>query len=202
MKMSDRGLIALIGFEGVVLGPYRDSKGVWTYGIGHTALAGRPFPRNMKRGTRKDTDAALRDIFALFRSDVERYEADVRRALTVDVRQHEFDAAVSFHYNTGAIGRAAWVRSLNSGRRAQAATGFMNWSRPPEIIGRRKAERLMFQQAVYPDAVINVWGADIAGDVIWEPVRRISPSAALLLLNPEPPPFAGIFNAIRGMFGR
>ena len=30
--------------EGIVPAPYRDSTGLWTYGIGHTAAAGAPGP--------------------------------------------------------------------------------------------------------------------------------------------------------------
>ena len=40
MRTSDRGLLALIRHEGVVPGPYLDVKGVWTFGIGHTAARG------------------------------------------------------------------------------------------------------------------------------------------------------------------
>ena len=40
MKTSDAGIFALALHEGIVPGPYRDSVGVWTYGIGHTLGAG------------------------------------------------------------------------------------------------------------------------------------------------------------------
>ena len=51
-----------------------------------------------------DLDAALRDVFEVFRRDLTKYEAAVLKVLDgQQVLQHEFDAAVSFHFNTGAI---------------------------------------------------------------------------------------------------
>ena len=41
MRTSDLGIIALLGHEGIVPGPYYDSVGVLTYGVGHTASAGK-----------------------------------------------------------------------------------------------------------------------------------------------------------------
>ena len=40
MTVSRRGVLEIAEHEGIVLGPYRDSAGVWTYGVGHTAGAG------------------------------------------------------------------------------------------------------------------------------------------------------------------
>ena len=58
---------------------------------------------------------------------LERYEAAVLRAVKVPLEPHEFDALVSFHYNTGGIAKAALTRHLNAGDRAAAATAFMAW---------------------------------------------------------------------------
>jgi lysozyme len=100
MRTSDRGLLALIRHEGVVPGPYLDVKGVWTFGIGHTAAAGPPDPGLMPRGMPADLDAGIREAFRVFRVDLARYEAEVLGAVKVPLTQHEFDALVSFHYNT------------------------------------------------------------------------------------------------------
>jgi lysozyme len=74
-----------------------------------------------------DLDAGIREALRLFRADLARYEAEVIRAVTVPLAPHEFDALVSFHYNTGAIARAALTRVLNAGDRAGAGAAFMNW---------------------------------------------------------------------------
>ena len=44
MKLSRRGVLALMAEEAVSLGAYRDGGGVWTIGVGHTAFAGAPKP--------------------------------------------------------------------------------------------------------------------------------------------------------------
>ena len=187
-KMSHRGLLALARHEGIVPGPYRDSTGTWTFGIGHTAAAGPPDPATMPRGMPDDLDAGIREAFRLFREDIGRYEADVRRAVQVPLKPHEFDALVSFHFNTGGIARAALTRHLNAGDRVAAANAFLNWRKPASIIPRREAERDLFRQGRYPGGTIPVWGVDAQGWVDFSrPIRRLAEEEALALLRPAEP---------------
>ena len=183
MKTSDAGLFAIALHEGIVPGPYFDSVGVLTYGIGHTLGAGYPDPAKMQRGMPTNLDAALRDVFDLFRRDVAKYEAAVNRAVKVPVTQAQFDALVSFHYNTGAIGRASLVKRLNAGDVAGAAAGFMAWKKPAEIIPRRKAEQELFAKGVYPGGQVTVWQVSNSGRVIWKPARWLSKDQVLALLH-------------------
>lgn len=181
MKTSDAGIFALALHEGIVPAPYKDSVGVWTYGIGHTAAAGAPDPAKMPRGMPDDMDAALRAVFEVFRKDLPKYEDGVRRAVKVPLTQAQFDALVSFHYNTGAIGRASFVKRLNAGDMAGAAAGMMAWSKPSEIIPRRRSERDLFAKGVYPTGKVTVWRVDSNGRVIWTPVRTLSMQEVLTL---------------------
>ncbi|SHF41987.1 lysozyme [Ruegeria intermedia] len=188
MHMTDRGLLALARHEGVVPGPYLDSTGTWTFGIGHTAAAGPPDPATMPRGMPADIDLAIREAFRLFRADLARFEADVLRAVTVPLAPHEFDALVSFHYNTGGIARAALTRNLNAGNRVAAADAFLNWRKPASIIPRREAERDLFRHGRYPTGTIPVWGVDAQGRVDFSrPIRRLTGDEALELLRPAKP---------------
>ena len=116
--------------------------------------------------------------------DLAKYEGDVNRAVTVDTSQAEFDALVSFHYNTGAIFRATLTKRLNAGDRAGAAASFMSWSKPPEIIPRRKAEQALFAKGTYPQARATVWGVDANGRVIWKPVRTLGLPEIILMMQP------------------
>jgi lysozyme len=184
MKTSDHGIIALMLHEGIVPAPYRDSAGVWTWGVGHTAAAGEPIPANMPRGMPADLDRALVRVMEVFRKDLAKYEAEVARVLP-SVKQHEFDAAVSFHYNTGAIARASWVKRLRAGDVAGAARGIMAWVKPPELRKRREAERDLLLLGQYPAGSIPVYGATQNGTVIWKPVRTLSPADALALMRPK-----------------
>lgn len=193
MQTTDRGLLALIRHEGVVPGPYLDVKDVWTFGIGHTAAAGPPDPARMPRGMPADLDAGIREAFRLFRTDLAAYEAEVLRAVKVPLKTHEFDALVSFHYNTGGIAKAALTRHLNAGNRAAATAAFMGWLRPAAIRPRREAERDLFAKGIYPTGAIPVWSVDRRGRVDFSrPVRRLSEAEALALLRPTgtptPPP--------------
>jgi lysozyme len=184
MQMTDRGLMALVRHEGIVPGPYTDVNGVWTFGIGHTAAAGPPDPATMPRGMPSDLDAGIREAFQIFREDLKRYEGEVLRAVKVPLAPHEFDALVSFHYNTGGIATAALTRYLNAGDRGAAAEAFMGWLRPAAIRFRREAERDLFQDGRYPGGTIAVWGVDSGGLVDFSrPVRRLSEADAMELLG-------------------
>lgn len=184
MQMTARGLVALARHEGIVPAPYRDSDGIWTFGIGHTAAAGPPDPARMSRGLPTDLDAGIRAAIRLFRADIAHYEADVRRAVTVPLALHEVDALVSFHYNTGGIAEAVLTRHLNAGNRKAAAAAFLNWKRPAAIIPRRTAERDLFAHGRYPEGPVPVWGVDRAGKVDFRaPVRQISEAELLVMLG-------------------
>jgi lysozyme len=173
MKLSPQGLYFLAAHEGIVPAPYLDSVGVWTYGIGHAETSGlAPNPRHMPRGMPADLDAELTRVFEVFAKDMERFSADVNRAVKVPMKQHEFDAAVSFHFNTGGIGRATWVKSWNAGDKARASAQIMNWTKPPEIIGRRRAEQWLWTYGDYGDKVVAVYGISANNKPRYSDVRR------------------------------
>lgn len=152
MRVSDAGLVALARHEGIVLGPYLDSVGVPTIGIGHTASAGSPDPRGHR-------DITAAEALEIFRRDIAKFEARVLRAVKVPLLQHEFDALVSFDFNTGGITRARLVEHLNAGDRARAAEGLMGWLKPPEITERRAAERRLFEAADYGAGPVPLYRA-------------------------------------------
>jgi lysozyme len=164
MKTSRQGIIEIAAHEGIVEMPYRDSKGIWTVGVGHTAKAGPPDPAKLPRGRRIPLD----EIFRIFAADLKTFEARVNKAVKVPVAQHEFDALTSFDFNTGGIDRATLVNHLNRGDRAEAAASFMNWSKPPEIIDRRTKEMELFRSGRYSSGgKVSVYPADQQGRVAW-----------------------------------
>lgn len=164
MTLSLRGLLEIAEHEGIVPAPYRDSAGVWTWGIGHTAAAGGPDPARMDRAMPQDVDAAVAAAIGQFAIDVKGYEARVNDAIRVPLAQHQFDALVSFDFNTGGIHRAKLTAAINAGE-PDAAQHFMGWLRPPEIRKRRTAEMALFRTGDYAangDAV-PVWRTDSNG---------------------------------------
>ena len=182
MRTSTKGLIEIAAHEGLVTAPYKDSVGVWTIGVGHTEGAGLPNPAKMQKGSQRPPS----EMLDLFRRDIKKYEAGVNRVLgRKAVRQHEYDAMVSFHYNTGAIGRAAWVKKLLAGDKAGAVVSIMAWKKPPEIIGRRKKEQKLLNKAVYTaNGYTNVYPASRTGKVLWSRGKKMN----LLQSFPEAAP--------------
>ncbi len=203
MHMTDRGLVALVRHEGLVPGPYLDVTNVWTFGIGHTAAAGSPDPATMARGMPKIFEDGIREAFRVFRKDLVSYKAEVLRAVKVPLDAHEFDALVSFHYNTGGIARAGLTKALNRGDRVAAAEAFMNWRRPAAIIPRREAERDLFRHGRYPTGAIPVWGVDRGGRVDFSrPVKRLTEDEALALLRSDDAPSADLPEVATGWLDR
>lgn len=170
MTVSDRGRAELLSHEAIVTAPYKDSVGVWTVGVGHTKGAGAPDPDAMPKGVQRP----VAEMVDLFRRDLLEYEADVRAAVKTALKQHQFDALVSFHFNTGAVGRANFVKLLNAGDLVGAAKGFMDWKKPAEIIGRRRAEQALFRDGVYSaDGKVTVYPASASGAVQWGKGKRV-----------------------------
>lgn len=168
MKTSLQGAMEIIGHEAIVLTRYRDSKGVWTIGVGHTASAGLPDPR-VYRGK-----LTLAEVFDLFRRDLAKFEKRVEKAFKRALKQHEFDAAVSFDFNTGAIDRATWVKSFNAGQRDAAVRQIMNWQRPKELRARRLKEQKLFSTGLYSgDGTAAVYPANDAGRIDWKRGYRV-----------------------------
>jgi len=103
-EISPAGLEQLVAEEGEVLRAYRDVAGVWTIGVGLTAASGVVTPKAgmviTKAESRRLLAAALK----------RRYEPAVAAAM-LGAPAHAFDGAVSFHFNTGAIARASWVKA-------------------------------------------------------------------------------------------
>jgi len=164
MKISNRGLLEIAEHEGIVPGPYLDSRGVWTWGIGHTAAAGAPDPEAMARGMPDNVDAAINGALKQFDRDLDDYGRRVNAAIKVPLKQYQFDALVSFDFNTGGIFKARLTQRINAGD-PDAADSFMGWLKPPEIRGRRVDEMHLFQTGDYRangDA-IKVWRVDKKG---------------------------------------
>lgn len=82
--------------------------------------------------------------------DVARHAAQVSAALgSAPTSQAQFDALVSFHYNTGAIARATLTRKHLAGDFAGAQAEFRKWNRAggrvlPGLARRRAAEAALY----------------------------------------------------------
>lgn len=177
MKTSPEGVLEIMEHEGVVLGPYLDSVKVWTYGVGHTKGAGFPHPEALpkvdtRRWSDRQVEEELHKIINLFEKDLKKYEDRVKQAIKVPLKQHQFDALVSFDFNTGGIFKAQLTQQINRGD--MSGNGFMGWVRPKEIVKRRTAEQRLFRTGEYDhngDA-IALWDTTVAGKPVFR--KRVS----------------------------
>lgn len=192
MRTSIEGLAAIVKSEGVVPAPYIDPVGVWTFGIGHTAMSGDPDPARMPRGMPEDVDAAVRYAFDLFKQRIRKYEEEVTRAVRVPLAQHEFDALVSFHFNTGAISRASATDHLNNGDREEAARRLTLYNKGrvngqlvvlEGLVRRREEERRMFLYGEYPTERVPIWRVD-SDNKYRGAVASLTPAEVVALLEP------------------
>ena len=188
MDFSPIGEAVLIAREGRRLKAYRDSKGIWTIGVGHTSAAGPP---TVQAGL----SISAQECDRLFTRDVAQYVRAVREALpevlgskasgsmaSEPLPQHAFDALVSLCFNIGpaAFARSSVRRRLRAGDRAGAAEAILMWDRPPEILSRRQAEYDQFRTP-YAAALPRARRGDA------RPVRRPATPAAVPR-EPVPPP--------------
>lgn len=138
--LTERMMLEILEHEGIVPEAYVDSVGVLTWGVGVTSASGHNVERYRDN---PQTIAHCLTIYAwLLRNS---YLPEVLAAFgDHPLAEHELAAALSFHWNTGKIGKASWVREAIKGDRASAREAFMLWRTPKAIIGRRRAERDLF----------------------------------------------------------
>lgn len=149
MKLGIQGEQLIKEGEGLVLYTYDDAnpgkpflkgkpKGELTIGYGHTSAAGAPKVVPGMKITKAEAEK-------IFKRDIQKFVDDVNRLVTVDLTQNQFDALVSFHYNTGALGKSTLLKRVNAGQFDQVPAEFMKWVNDngrmvPGLVNRRRAE--------------------------------------------------------------
>jgi lysozyme len=167
MRTSATGRKLIEEFEGCILGAYDDdtdhivplgghSRGTLTIGYGHTSAAGAPKVFVGQSITRAQADAILG-------SDLGAVEADVSRLVHVPISQNQFDALVSFQFNTGALGRSGVLVHLNKKDYKGAADALLQWTHAngrvmAGLVRRRSDERKLF---LAPQGAVVATGAPV-----------------------------------------
>lgn len=122
--------------EALIRQAYKDSVGVLTWCVGMTSATGHSVDRYIGK------PASLQHCMNLYAWALTKYAEQVIEVFNDHpLTKAQFAAAVSFHWNTGAIKRASWVKHFKAGNMAAAKKAFMSWVKPPEIKGRREKER-------------------------------------------------------------
>ena len=149
MQTSERGLQAIIAFEGMELNAYRCPAGVWTIGVGHTGeVDGVP----VKKGLMITQTKAME----LLRDDLKKVEHCInRQPFAGRLTQGQFDALASFIFNVGssAFQTSTMRKLLCLGENKAAAEQFSRWvygtvngkkKKLPGLVARRERERDRF----------------------------------------------------------
>ena len=153
-KIGPRGIALIKRFEGCAkrradgsMEAYPDpgtGGEPWTIGwgaTGHDGSGGRIGPDTV--WTQGQCDARLE-------ADLARYAKEVDRVLgNAPTSEAEFDALVSFHYNTGAIGRATLTKRHIAGDRDGAAREFGRWVYAGGRVMKGLARRRAAEAALY-----------------------------------------------------
>ena len=162
MKTSPNGRHLIESFEGLILQTYDDYNdhivntgdtvhGVLTIGYGHTNAAGPPSIHIGQTISKDEADQILG-------SDLGRVEGEVTKLVHVSLNQNQFDALVSFQFNTGALVHSSALPLLNEGKYVEAADHLLLYNKAggkvlAGLITRRKAEHKLFmsQATTLPD---------------------------------------------------
>lgn len=182
MKTSSQGRKFIEGFEGLILQAYDDHNdhivpvggtpiGVLTIGYGHTDAAGPPKVYVGQKITQAEADKFLA-------TDLSAVENEVNHLVKVPLTQNQFDALVSFQFNTGALDHSgnSLLAALNSKDYAKTADDFLLYDHAAGVklaglTRRREQERKMFLSPdtsninAGPNATTVVVAAGTAGAV-------------------------------------
>lgn len=146
VTISKPGMDFIAKEEGEVRHAYNDPAGHATFGIGHLIHHGAVTDADRKVWGTKSNPKSHEFVMEVFDKDLDKYEAAVRDAVSVRLKQHEFDALVSLCFNIGIAGfkGSTVVKRLNAGDKKGAADAILMWNKPSMLIPRREREKARF----------------------------------------------------------
>ena len=124
--------------EGARNKAYKDTKGLWTIGVGHLI---KDDEKNLINATL--TNDQVED---LLRKDLKWCSEAVEGSVKVPLAQNQFDALYSLCFNIGATAfkNSTVVKKINSNDVQGAADAILMWNKPAVLENRRKRERELF----------------------------------------------------------
>lgn len=142
LTTSDNGRKFIEGWEGLVLTATDDGFGNPTIGYGHTTPAGPPHVTVGDTITKDQADTILA-------RDLHNVEYEINTWCVAPLNQNQFDALISFQFNTGGLHASTLLTKLNNKDYAGAADQFHRWDfdnkkEVPGLLKRRLAERKLF----------------------------------------------------------
>ena len=146
MNVSKAAIALIKHHEGVRSRPYRCPANLWTVGVGHLIGDGKSLPDSWNRTFSQE------EIDGILKSDLRRFELGVHKMLpNVPLRQHEFDALVSFCFNLGlgCFQRSTIRQALLRGDKTQAMESLVKYCRAGGKILRGLQIRRLDERALF-----------------------------------------------------
>ena len=146
MNVSKAGIALIKHHEGVRNRPYRCPANLWTCGVGHLIGDGKHLPDSWNRTFSQE------EIDGLLKSDLRRFELGVHKMLpNVPLRQHEFDAIISFCFNLGlgCFQRSTLRQALLRGDKKAAMESLVKYCRAGGKILRGLQIRRLDERALF-----------------------------------------------------
>lgn len=146
MNVSKAGILLIKHHEGVRSRPYRCAANLYTVGVGHLIGDGKHLPDSWNRTFSQE------EIDGLLKSDLCRFELGVHKMLpNVSLRQHEFDALVSFCFNLGlgCFQRSTLRQALLRGNKKAAMESLVKYCRAGGKILKGLQTRRLDEKALF-----------------------------------------------------
>ena len=146
MNVSKAGILLIKHHEGVRSRPYRCPANLWTVGVGHLIGDGKSLPDSWNR------TFSAEEIDGILKSDLRRFELGVHKMLpNVSLRQHEFDALVSFCFNLGlgCFQRSTLRQALLRGDKKAAMESLVKYCRAGGKILKGLQTRRLDEKALF-----------------------------------------------------
>lgn len=141
LTYSKNGLSLTEQFEGDILNAYKDQRGIWTIGYGHTG------------GVHPGMTITHEQAEAFLASDIRTAANCVNECVIVMLTQSQFDSLVDFAFNVGITNfrHSTLLRDVNAGRFPDAISQFDLWDHCGGVVDqgllrRRKAEAAEFSE--------------------------------------------------------
>jgi lysozyme len=146
VNVSKAGIALIKHHEGVRNRPYRCPANLYTVGVGHLIGDGKSLPESWNRTFSQE------EIDGLLKSDLRRFELGVHKMLpNVPLRQHEFDAIISFCFNLGlgCFQRSTLRQALLRGDKKAAMESLVKYCRAGGKILRGLQIRRLDEKALF-----------------------------------------------------
>ena len=146
MNVSKAAIALIKHHEGVRSRPYRCPANLWTVGVGHLIGDGKSLPDSWNRTFSQE------EIDGILKSDLRRFEMGVHKMLpNVPLRQHEFDAIISFCFNLGlgCFQRSTLRQALLRGDKKAAMESLVKYCRAGGKILRGLQIRRLDEKALF-----------------------------------------------------